>query len=204
MVGVLLSVQSNDLVTDRVMKSLLEDGVSIKKYAELSVAEIQEKIAGINFNKNKAIFISAAANRIMKELKGTVPSTLDELTAFKGIGPKVAHLILQVGFGKTSGIAVDTHVHRISNRLGFVQFTNNPTKTMERLMAKFDKKYWEEININMVGFGQLVCGKAKPKCEICPVRSSCDLGTRLKDIEDAIAEKKKVYAVGAKKSLKKV
>lgn len=74
---------------------------------------------------------------------------------------------------------------------------------MERLMAKFDKKYWEEININLVGFGQLVCAKAKPKCEICPVRSNCDLGTKLKDIEDAAEEKKQASSAARKKTVKK-
>ena len=72
----------------------MKDGVSIKKYSELSVGEIQAKISGINFNKSKAIFIHSAASRIVQEHKGTVPSTLKELTAFKGVGPKVAHLIL--------------------------------------------------------------------------------------------------------------
>jgi endonuclease-3 len=114
----------------------------------------------------------------------------------------VAHLILQVGFGQTSGIAVDTHVHRISNRLGFVEYTNNPTKTMERLMQKFDKKYWEEINLNLVGFGQLVCGKARPKCDICPVREDCALGMKLKDIEEIAEKKKKLSAPKSKKGVK--
>lgn len=190
MVGVLLSVQSNDLVTDKVMKSLLKDGVSIEKYSNLTPKQIQEKIQGINFNQNKSIFIHAAAVKIKEDFKGIVPSTLKELTSFKGIGPKVAHLILQISFGETSGVAVDTHVHRISNRLGFVKFTKDPVKTMEGLMLKFDKKYWEEININLVGFGQLVCGKAKPKCDQCPVRSYCDLGSHLKDIEDLAKEDK--------------
>jgi endonuclease-3 len=117
-----------------------------------------------------------------------VPSTLKELTSFKGIGPKVAHLILQIAFNKTTGIAVDTHVHRISNRLGFVKFTKDAKKTMTRLQEKFDKKYWEEININLVGFGQLLCGKLKPKCHLCPVRSDCTLGSELKDIEDLAKE----------------
>lgn len=121
MVGVLLSVQSNDVITDRVMKTLLEDGVSIQKYAKLTQKQVQEKIIGINFNKKKSIFIHAAATKILEDFNGTVPSTLKELTSFKGIGPKVAHLILQIAFGKTTGVAVDTHVHRISNRLGFVK-----------------------------------------------------------------------------------
>jgi endonuclease-3 len=112
------------------MKGLLRDGVSIKKISELSLSEIQEKISGINFNKNKAIFIHSAADRIINKHNGEVPKTLEQLTAFKGVGPKVAHLILQIAFGETSGVAVDTHVHRISNRLGFVEYTNNPTKTM--------------------------------------------------------------------------
>jgi endonuclease III len=73
---------------------------------------------------------------------------------------------------------------------------------MERLMKKFDKKYWEEININLVGFGQLVCGKAKPKCDVCPVRANCDLGTRLKDIEEVAEEKMKLKGIGNKKSVK--
>ena len=94
MVGVLLSVQSNDVVTDRVMKTLLKDGVSIKKYAELTPKQVQEKIMGINFNQKKSIYIQEAAQKITDDFKGTVPSTLKELTSFKGIGPKVAHLIL--------------------------------------------------------------------------------------------------------------
>jgi endonuclease III len=87
----------------------------------------------------KALFIHEAALKILNQFDGVVPSTLKDLTSFKGIGPKVAHLILQISFGSTTGIAVDTHVHRISNRLGFVQQTNDPTKTMDRLMIKFDK-----------------------------------------------------------------
>jgi endonuclease-3 len=181
---------------------LLKDGVSIDKYYKLTQPQIQKKISGINFNKNKSIFIKAAATKIVDELGGKVPSTLKELTAFKGIGPKVAHLILQIGFKKTTGIAVDVHVHRISNRLGFVKWTKDPKKTMAGLMEKFDKKYWSEINPTLVGMGQLICGKLKPKCDQCPIRSDCTLGTHLLDIEDLGKKKGVVKRSRGKKSVK--
>jgi endonuclease-3 len=203
MVGVLLSVQSNDIVTDRVMKGLLKDGVSIDKYYKLTQPEIQKKISGINFNKNKSIFIKAAAQKIVDDFGGKVPSTLKELTSFKGIGPKVAHLILQIGFNKTTGIAVDVHVHRISNRLGFVKWTKDAKKTMSGLMEKFDKKYWSEINPTLVGMGQLICGKLRPKCDQCPIRSECTLGSHLLDLEDLGKKESVKTKSSGKKSVKK-
>jgi endonuclease-3 len=107
-----------------------------------------------------------------------------------------------VSFGKTTGVAVDTHVHRISNRLGFVKYTKDPIKTMDGLMKKFDKKYWEEININLVGFGQLMCGKVKPKCGQCPVRSDCALGSKLKDIEDLAKAEQEINSSKLSKIIK--
>lgn len=160
-------------------------------------------ISGINFNQKKAIYIQAAATKILTDFEGKVPNTLKKLTSFKGIGPKVAHLILQIAFKKTTGIAVDTHVHRISNRLGFVKYTKDPTKTMERLQLKFNKKYWAEINANLVGFGQLLCGKLKPKCDLCPIRADCTLGSHLKDLEDIGKEEAALMSTGGKKTVKK-
>ena len=159
------------------MSSLLKDGISIEKYYNLTPEEIQSKIMGINFNKKKSVYISKAAKRIVDECEGVVPSTLKELTKFTGIGNKVAHIILQVGFGISEGVAVDTHVHRVSNLLKWVK-SKNPDGTMEQLNEIFEPEEYGELNKVMVGFGQLVCGAKKPKCLECPINLECEIGVR--------------------------
>ena len=120
------------------MNRLIKDSVTIQKYYNLSEEEIKNKIPDINFNTNKAKFIKAAAVKIVDELKGKVPDTLEGLKDFKGVGNKVANLVLQYAFNIHEGIAVDVHVHRISNRLGWVK-SKTPDQTMEQLNAIFNK-----------------------------------------------------------------
>ena len=175
MVGVLLSVQSQDPVTDRVMKSLLADGVSIDKYYKLTQTQIQEKIKGINFNNSKAKYIHLAAKRIVEDCEGKVPQSIEDIKKFPGIGNKVGNIILQQAFDIHTGIAVDVHVHRISNRLGWVD-SKTPDQTMEQLHRYFDKEDYEKVNFNMVGLGQLLCKANNPKCLECPISDFCDFG----------------------------
>ena len=139
LIGILLSVQSTDPITERVMSRLIKDGITIQKYYTLSESEIKDKIPDINFNANKAKFIIAAAVKIVDELKGKVPDTLEGLKDFKGVGNKVANLVLQYAFNKHEGVAVDVHVHRITNRLGWVK-SKTPDETMEQLNVLFEKE----------------------------------------------------------------
>lgn len=189
LVGVLLSVQTRDELTDRVMKSLLKDGITIQKYYKLTEKEIFEKIKNINFNKKKSKYIKEAVTKIVDEFDGEVPDTLKGLTSFKGIGNKVANIILQEAFGKNIGVAVDVHVHRISNRLKFAD-SKKPDGTMETLNDIFDEDMYREVNQVLVGFGQLCCSKKNPKCLECPVVDDCDIGKKEK--ERVLKTKKKV------------
>lgn len=183
------------------MTKLLKDGVTIEKYSKLSQSEIREKIKEINFNNNKSKFISLAAKKILEEHDGVVPDTLKGLTSFKGIGNKVANIILQVGFGKSIGVAVDVHVHRISNRLKFVE-SKKPDETMHQLNEIFDKEQYGEVNKVLVGFGQLVCFKNKPKCSHCPIMTDCEIGR--KELEKSQKKKKTVKGRRRKRVGKRV
>lgn len=173
----ILSVQSNDKHTDKVFERLLQEegGVTIEKYANLSYQEMEDKISDMNHKKKKAIYIKDVAVRIRDELKGKVPNTLEGLQKFKGVGPKVALITLEGAFRKTEGIAVDTHVHRISNILKWVD-AKTPEKTMIQLQNLFPKKYWRKINKTVVGFGQQICNARSPKCEICLLNKECSVG----------------------------
>ena len=177
LVNVLLSIQTNDLVTDKIMKRLLEEegGITIQKYSELSADKFKKKIPDINFNKKKSEWIVDVAKSITDDYNGKVPDSFEELTKFKGVGAKVAHLVLQIGFDKVEGICVDTHVHRISNILGWVK-TNNPNATMTALEKVFDKEYWRDLNPTIVGFGQSICAARNPKCEECLLNDECSIG----------------------------
>jgi len=100
-----------------------------------------------------------------------VPDTLDELLTLNGVGRKTANLVVTMGFGKP-GICVDTHVHRISNRLGYVR-TKNPEETEMALRARLPRRFWIDYNDLLVGFGQNICAPISPRCSVCPVRPLC-------------------------------
>jgi len=192
LVGVLLSVQSRDEFTDKIMKELLKDGISIDKYYKLSEEEIYEKIKSINHNKKKAFYIKNAALRIKDQLGGKVPDTLEEITKFKGVGAKVGNIVLQQAFQKSFGVAVDVHVHRISNRIGWCN-TKDPNKTMESLNHLFEDKDYKEVNHQIVGLGQLICKAKNPKCIDCPISLDCEYGIKnLKEIQNTSTRGKRV------------
>lgn len=189
LVGVLLSVQTRDELTDKVMKSLLADGITIEKYYKLTQSEIKKKIKSINFNEKKSKYIKLAVKKIVDEFDGKVPDTLKDLTTFTGIGNKVANIILQEAFGKEIGIAVDVHVHRIANRLKFV-YSKTPDETMEQLNPIFEKKDYKDVNKIIVGFGQLLCSKNNPKCLECPVFNDCEIGIKEKKKQEGRRKKR--------------
>jgi endonuclease-3 len=127
---------------------------------------------GASFPEPKARDIVALSKRLIDEYGGNVPEDFDQLTSFRGIGPKIAALTLAVGFGHPM-IAVDVHVHRITNRWGYVQ-TRTPEQTMKVLETKLPRKYWIEINERLVPFGKFICtGTAPPRCSTCLLLSVC-------------------------------
>ncbi|KAL4426620.1 hypothetical protein ABPG74_003083 [Tetrahymena malaccensis] len=177
LMAIILSVQTKDETTDLVMKKVVKEKITIDKAVEIPSSELKEIIKQVNFNGKKVEYIKNAAEIIKNNYNYVIPDQYEELVKIKGIGPKVANLFLQCAYNKTVGIAVDTHVHRISNRLEWVS-TKTPEQTRLELEKLLDKKYWEDVNHLLVGYGQSVCKPQNPQCQICPVKDKCPEGRR--------------------------
>jgi endonuclease-3 len=134
-------------------------------------ARIARLIFPVGFYRTKARAIRAISKDLIERFEGRVPPDLDALLTLKGVGRKTANLVVTVGFTQP-GICVDTHVHRISNRLGFVR-TDRPDRTEVALRAKLPRRYWIGYNDLLVAFGQNVCRPLSPHCSRCPVAGSC-------------------------------
>jgi endonuclease-3 len=132
---------------------------------------IEHAIFPVGFYRTKARVILGVSRDLLDRFGGRVPDDLDALLTLKGVGRKTANLVVTVGFGKP-GICVDTHVHRISNRLGFVR-TRTPEETEQALRAKLPRRYWIELNDLLVAFGQNICRPLGPHCSRCPVATRC-------------------------------
>jgi endonuclease-3 len=138
----------------------------------LSEKEITEAIYPVGFYRTKAKNILGICRDLIDKYRSRVPDDLEELLRLKGVGRKTANLVLTLGYGK-HGICVDTHVHRISNRLGYV-LTRNPFETEMALRKKLPKRHWIDYNSLLVAFGQYLCRPVSPKCSVCPVLMYCD------------------------------
>ena len=137
----------------------------------LTPRAIETLIYPVGFYRTKARVILGLCRDLLERFEGRVPDTIDELLTLKGVGRKTANLVVTIGFGKP-GICVDTHVHRISNRLGYVR-TPTPEETEMALRAKLPRRYWIGYNDLLVSFGQNVCTPISPKCSTCPVTTIC-------------------------------
>ena len=151
---------------------LIASSVVQKSEQEIAIA-----IKPALFAATKAKHILAAAHKCVELFDDDIPSNIQDLFAFKGIGPKVGFLTFTVAWNRTEGICVDTHVHRISNRLGWVDTknskSNGPEKTRKELESFLPRDKWGHINSLFVGFGQTVCFAAVPKCNICSLSGDC-------------------------------
>ncbi len=139
--------------------------------SRLTPAEIDKLIVASSFHERKAQQIHAIARRIVNEYGGTLPCDADVLLSFEGVGPKCANLVLGVACGEAR-IGVDIHVHRVTNRWGYVQ-ASTPERTMSALEAKLPRRYWVEINQLLVPFGKHICTGQRPRCSTCPVLEMC-------------------------------
>lgn len=171
LISTVLSLRTKDEVTMDASKRLFAVAATPESLSQTPVRAIEKAIYPVGFYKTKARSIKNIAKRLLKEFEGTVPDTIDELLTFKGVGRKTANLVITLGYGK-KGICVDTHVHRVSNRLGLIE-TSTPEQTEYALMEVLPDKYWIGYNELLVSFGQKVCTPISPHCSSCPLERSC-------------------------------
>ncbi len=171
LVGALISARTRDEATLAVCLRLFKVARTPEQLASLDPLELVKLLQGAGFPEVKARDLLALSQRIVNEHGGRVPETLEGLTAFKGVGPKIAALTLAIGFGKPA-IAVDIHVHRVVNRWGYVA-TATPEKTAQALDKILPQQYWIEINERLVPFGKFHCIGTRPKCSTCSLVSIC-------------------------------
>lgn len=180
LVSALLSSQTKDEVTHGAVQRLIQKGLlTVEGIANSSEADLKDVIYPVGFYTRKAAYLKKVAILCKEEYNGDIPKNLKDLLSLPGIGPKMAHLIMNVGWEDVQGICVDTHVHRICNRLGWVSFsgmkqnTKTPEETRKALEAWLPRDEWVPINPLLVGFGQTVCTPVRPRCGECLVSSFC-------------------------------
>ncbi len=171
LVSTVISARTRDEVTSVASERLFAEADNPRSMVSLEEERITELIYPAGFYRNKARSIRELSEKILNDFHGKVPDTIENLLTLPGVGRKTANLVMARGFGK-DGICVDTHVHRICNRLGVVD-TNSPDKTEFALRRVLPRKYWIEINDLMVKFGKKVCTPISPRCSACPIEDSC-------------------------------
>ena len=171
LIGTILSLRTKDKTTDEASKRLFAAANTPLEIAKLSTEEIQKLIYPVGFYKRKAQEIKEISEVLIEKYNGKVPDSLGELLKIKGVGRKTANLVITEAFDEY-GICVDTHVHRISNRLGWVK-TKTPEQTEMALRKILPKQYWKTINPILVTFGQHICKPVSPLCSSCPIESYC-------------------------------
>ena len=172
LVSCILSLRTRDEVTAAASERLFALADTPQKLLSLDLNEIEKAIYPVAFYRNKAKTLLDICRELVAHTCGKVPDTLDELLKLKGVGRKTANLTLILGYEKM-GICVDTHVHRISNRWGYVE-TSSPDATEMALRNKLPKKYWMQFNDLLVSFGQNICKPVSPLCSQCCVSDHCE------------------------------
>lgn len=171
LIACLLSLRTKDQTTADASRRLFQLADTPENMRTLSIKTIEKAIYPVGFYKNKAKQIRAICQSLLRDFGGRVPDTIEELLTLKGVGRKTANLVVTVGYRKP-GICVDIHVHRISNRWGYVQ-TKTPEETERALRHKLPAKYWIMFNDWLVPFGQHLCRPVSPFCSRCPVSRYC-------------------------------
>jgi endonuclease-3 len=172
LISTILSAQCTDKRVNIVTQSLFKKYKTVDDYARAKTPVFEQEIRSTGFYKNKAKNIIAAARKIKKEYGGRVPATMETLLGLPGVARKTANIVLANAYGKVEGIAVDTHVKRLSGRLGFTT-NQNPDKIEGDLMRLFPKKEWFCINYVLIEHGRKVCDAKKPRCPVCSVATLC-------------------------------
>ncbi len=172
LIATLLSAQTKDAVTAAASDRLFRVARTPRAMLKLSVKEVEQLIYPVSFYRTKAVHVLQTCEQIMTRFAGRVPSTMEELLTLPGVGRKTANLVLILAHRSVSNICVDTHVHRISNRLGWAA-TRTPDETEHALYAIARRKWWPVINLYLVTWGQNVCRPVYPLCGQCVLVDLC-------------------------------
>jgi endonuclease III len=172
LVGTILSARTKDQTTAQACTRLFEAVKTPDELRGLSIPAIEKLIYPVGFYHQKARYLKELPDALDTLFNGAIPQTVDELVTLPGVGRKTANLVVAVGFGKPA-ICVDIHVHRISNRLGYVA-TPTPFETEMELRRILPQKYWTTFNSYFVSFGQHLCFPRNPRCDLCPIEKYCN------------------------------
>src|SRR5436190_1322948 len=171
-IATLLSARTQDATTYAASERLFARASTPGDMGKLTVTQIEKLIYPVSFYRYKARYIKATCARIIKEFGGRTPTTMEELLTLPGVGRKTANLVLILAYQSQRNICVDTHVHRIANRLGWVR-TKTPEETEQALYKATEDRWWPYINLYLVTWGQNVCRPVYPRCPACAIRDLC-------------------------------
>lgn len=175
LVATILSAQCTDVKVNEVTRELFKKYRTAADFAGLDQKSCERDIYSTGFYRSKAKNIIAAARMVMKDFAGSVPQTMEELIRLPGVARKTANVVLYNAFGKIGGIAVDTHVNRLSRRLGLSR-ESSPVRIEHDLMRVVDKKEWGRLSHLLIAHGRKICAARKPKCFECVLRNICPSG----------------------------
>jgi endonuclease-3 len=172
LIATLLSARTQDATTHAASTRLFRRARTPRTMARLTAREIERLIYPVSFYRNKAEHVRACCRMLVERHRGRVPATMEELVALPGVGRKTANLVLILAFASRRNICVDTHVHRISNRLGWVA-TRDPEATEAALYEALPQRWWALVNLHLVVWGQNVCRPVRPRCGACAIARDC-------------------------------
>jgi endonuclease-3 len=173
LVATILSAQCTDKRVNMITPALFKKFPTIESFAEADIKELEKYIHSAGFYHNKAKNIINCATELLNQYNGVLPQTIDELTKLPGVGRKTANVLLGNAFGKNEGIVVDTHVSRLSQKIGLTQ-NSDPEKIEKDLMKIVEKKYWTDFSHWLILHGRETCVARRPKCENCIISAQCD------------------------------
>lgn len=176
LIATILSAQTTDKMVNKITPSLFSKFKSPKDFASASIEEIENMIKSVNFYKNKAKNIKKLSEILVKKFNEQIPDKMEELLTLPGVARKTANVVLSQGFGKAEGIVVDTHVKRLSQRLGLTK-NSDPAKIEQDLMKIVDKKNWIDFPYRLILHGRNVCKAKNPECFRCVLKNLCEFYT---------------------------
>ena len=172
LVATILSAQSTDVMINQITQKLFKKYTNAQDYASVDIQELEQDIKSSGFYHNKAKSIQKAAKILVEKYEGKVPSTMDELLELPGVARKTANIVIYGGFGKVEGIAVDTHVRRLSQRLGLTE-NEDQDKIEQDLMRLMPKEQWMHFTDLLIFHGRRICTAKKPDCTACTLNKIC-------------------------------
>lgn len=179
LIATILSAQCTDKRVNIVTQDLFKKYKTAKDFASCPLSDLEKAIHSTGFYKNKARNIKGCCQMLLEKYGGEVPDTMEKLVELPGVGRKTANVILPNVFGKNEGVCVDTHVTRLSQRIGFSRHAD-PVRIERDLMEIMPRKDWKDITNLLISHGRAICDARKPKCEICIINTSCDYYRKLR------------------------